>query len=109
MGVTRAKDHLTVYSYDDSVCTFVDEFIKGPDSTAYRMKKEKAVLPADDPAYRKYAGEFRPGVRVLHKTFGEGTIVRVDGDRATIDFARTGIKVILLSIAYTQKILRVAD
>ena len=109
VGVTRAKDHLTVYSYDDSVCTFVDEFIKGPDSTAYRMKKEKAVLPADDPAYRKYAGEFRPGVRVLHKTFGEGTIVRVDGDRATIDFARTGIKVILLSIAYTQKILRVAD
>ena len=109
VGVTRAKDHLTVYSYDDSACTFVDEFIKGPDSTAYRMKKEKAVLPADDPAYRKYAGEFRPGVRVLHKTFGEGTIVRVDGDRATVDFIRTGIKVILLSIAYTQKILRVAD
>ena len=109
VGVTRAKDHLTVYSYDDSACTFVDEFIKGPDSTAYRMKKEKAALPADDPAYRKYAGEFRPGVRVLHKTFGEGTIVRVDGDRATVDFTRTGIKVILLSIAYTQKILRVAD
>lgn len=109
VGVTRAKDHLTVYSYDDSACTFVDEFIKGPDSTAYRMKKEKAALPADDPAYRKYAGEFRPGVRVLHKTFGEGTIVRVDGDRATVDFARTGIKVILLSIAYTQKILRVAE
>ena len=109
VGVTRAKDHLTVYSYDDSVCTFVDEFIKGPDSTAYRMKKEKAALPADDPAYRKYAGEFRPGVRVLHKTFGEGTIVRVDGDRATVDFIRTGRKVILLSIAYTQKILRVAD
>lgn len=109
VGVTRAKDHLTVYSYDDSACTFVDEFIKGPDSTAYRMKKGKAALPADDPAYRKYAGEFRPGVRVLHKTFGEGTIVRVDGDRATVDFARTGIKVILLSIAYTQKILRVAD
>ena len=109
VGVTRAKDHLTVYSYDDSVCTFVDEFIKGPDSTAYRMKKEKAVLPADDPAYRKYAGEFRPGVRVLHKTFGEGTIVRVDGDRATVDFTRTGIKVILLSIAYTTKILRIAD
>lgn len=109
VGVTRAKDHLTVYSYDDSVCTFVDEFIKGPDSTAYRMKKEKAALPADDPAYRKYAGEFRPGVRVLHKTFGEGMIVRVDGDRATVDFTRTGIKVILLSIAYTQKILRVAD
>lgn len=109
VGVTRAKDHLTVYSYDDSVCTFVDEFIKGPDSTAYRMKKEKAALPADDPTYRKYAGEFRPGVRVLHKTFGEGTIVRVDGDRATVDFTRTGTKVILLSIAYTQKILRVAD
>ena len=109
VGVTRAKDHLTVYSYDDSACTFVDEFIKGPDSTAYRMKKEKAALPADDPAYRKYAGEFRPGVRVLHKTFGEGTIVRVDGDRATVDFTRTGIKVILLSIAYTTKILRIAD
>ena len=106
VGVTRAKDHLTVYSYDDSACTFVDEFIKGPDSTAYRMKKEKAVLPADDPAYRKYAGEFRPGVRVLHKTFGEGTIVRVDGDRATINFADKGKKLILLDLVFMSGLMR---
>ena len=106
VGVTRAKDHLTVYSYDDSACTFVDEFIKGPDSTAYRMKKEKAALPADDPAYRKYAGEFRPGVRVLHKTFGEGTIVRVDGDRATINFADKGKKLILLDLVFMSGLMR---
>ena len=108
VGVTRAKNHLTVYSYDDSVCTFVDEFAKGMDSTVCLMKKEKAVISADDPSFKEFADPFAPGIRVVHKTFGEGTVVKKEGKKITIDFDRKGVKMLLLDTAYMKQLLKTA-
>lgn len=40
-----------------------------------------------------------PGARVLHKVWGEGTVIAVEGDIATIAFPNMGIKKVALSMA----------
>ncbi len=49
------------------------------------------------------SGELRPGMRIAHKTFGEGTVMKIDTSmtdtRLVVDFDNTGNKVLLLKFA----------
>lgn len=47
---------------------------------------------------------FKDGQRVKHKEFGEGIIISIEGDTATIVFPKKGIKKISLPIAPIEKI-----
>lgn len=110
VGVTRAKNHLTVYSYDDSTCSFVDEFMRGAAAKPVLIKKNApasakrtAVLPEE---YVDYVNSMAPGTKVVHKTFGEGVVQSVDKNRATINFAQKGKKLILLDFAFMSNLMR---
>ncbi len=47
---------------------------------------------------------FRPGDSVLHPTFGNGVVVKVEGTLATVAFRTRGIKKLALGIAPLEKI-----
>jgi DNA helicase-2/ATP-dependent DNA helicase PcrA len=50
------------------------------------------------------AETFEPGDAVEHKTFGNGTVTAVEGDKVTIDFPQTGTKTLLLGYAPIRKV-----
>ncbi len=52
----------------------------------------------------KYIEEFFEGDRIKHQTFGEGTVMEVNGDLAAIYFPKIGLKKLSLSIAPISKI-----
>lgn len=61
-----------------------------------RFMPEKKTAAASDENVGKTAG---PGVKVIHKVWGEGTIIAMDGDLATIAFPNLGIKKVAWSMA----------
>jgi DNA helicase-2/ATP-dependent DNA helicase PcrA len=50
------------------------------------------------------AGNFKDGEKVNHPHFGEGRIVSIQGDIATVAFQKSGLKKLSLSIAPLEKI-----
>jgi DNA helicase-2/ATP-dependent DNA helicase PcrA len=41
------------------------------------------------------AGAFETGARVLHTKFGPGTVAAVDGNKLTVEFDKSGRKMVL--------------
>ena len=67
MALTRAKTYLFLYSVKELY--------------------QKEAKPSRYLAEIRYdAGSFQPGRRILHKKFGAGTIVSVNGDKITLRF-----------------------
>lgn len=50
------------------------------------------------------AGDFKDGDKVEHAHFGEGRVVSIQGDIATVAFKKSGLKKLSLSIALLEKI-----
>ena len=57
----------------------------------------KSVAPTTGP--RVEAANLRSGMRVVHTVFGEGEVIRVSGDIATIVFSKVGEKLLDLKFA----------
>ncbi|MFT4264000.1 MAG: DNA helicase PcrA [Nocardioides sp.] len=83
----------------------------GAPTAAGRRAFSSAALKADTAARAKKTGEIPaldPGDRVLHQTFGMGTVVTVEGaaDKAvaSIDFGSEGVKRLLLRYAPVEKL-----
>jgi DNA helicase-2/ATP-dependent DNA helicase PcrA len=83
----------------------------GAPTAAGRRNFSAAAARADAAAKAKKAREvpnLAPGDRVVHDTFGMGTVVTVDGvaDKAiaSIDFGSSGVKRLLLRYAPVEKL-----
>lgn len=50
-----------------------------------------------------------PGAAVLHQGFGEGVILEIKKDMATIDFEGCGRKKLNIKVCVTNKIIRLQD
>ena len=73
VALTRAKTYLFLYSVKELY--------------------QKAAKPSRYLAEIQYDKEgFRPGQRIRHKKYGEGTIVNIDGDKITLRFDKGGRK-----------------
>jgi DNA helicase-2/ATP-dependent DNA helicase PcrA len=51
------------------------------------------------------AEDFGPGDRVRHKSFGEGAVVVVEGDKLAVDFDEVGLKTLLIGYAPIEKVV----
>jgi DNA helicase-2/ATP-dependent DNA helicase PcrA len=51
------------------------------------------------------ADDFEPGDRVRHKSFGEGEVVVVEGDKLAVDFDEGGLKTLLVGYAPIEKVV----
>ena len=114
VGITRAKEKLfLLYAksrmlYGDYqsnlpsrfIFEIPEEYLSSPTET---KSKENVSEPLTEP---KKQTEFSDGDKVIHKSWGEGIIVQIQGDVATIAFKdkKVGIKKLALNIAPVEKL-----
>ena len=115
VGMTRAKKHLELISYD-SESRFVDEVrdIVVPEKQTVRKPQRIAaktpikVDVPDNPNAVKREDELLEGAKVRHRVFGTGKIIERDHERISIQFAKER-KELLIDICLSYKLLEVLD
>ncbi|WKA50449.1 ATP-dependent helicase [Planococcus liqunii] len=114
VGMTRAKKHLELISYD-SESRFVDEVrdIVVPEKSVAQKTRTVAKTPIkvdvpDNPNAAKREDELLEGARVRHRVFGTGKIIERDHERISIQFAKER-KELLIDICLSYKLLEVLD
>lgn len=81
VGMTRARDVLTLLDYENEQCPFIDEC-------------------------QGRAGGWTPGAEVFHKKFGKGTVVSNDGKTIVVDFKRRGRTSMKLDLCIQKHLLK---
>ena len=112
VGMTRAKEHLELISYD-SESRFVNEVReiilpdKEPDrSTRQASKTPIKVKVPENPNAVQQDDELLEGVKVRHRVFGAGEIIERDHERISIQFAKER-KDLMIDICLSYKLLEV--
>lgn len=135
VGVTRAKRELEFISVGKKnsrhnrrpVSQFVRIFLGEKAPEAERGKSTGGVISGKTAAQSKGFGIFdvsivrkaeqkdvdcsayTPGTAVIHQGFGEGVILDIKKDMATIDFERCGRKKLNIKVCVTNKIIQLQD
>ena len=108
VGMTRAREEL-------DIVTFRKVGLTSAFSREIFPPKRQSVPEAPKPAPVKKTGQeqiavqskaYLPGVKLLHKAFGPGTLVSRNGDIAVIEFDSGESKKVALSVALRAKQLR---
>lgn len=112
VGMTRAKKHLELISYD-SESRFANEVreITIPDKERVRSSRQVARTPIkvevpENPNAVQQDDELLEGVKVRHRVFGAGEIVERDHERISIQFAKER-KDLMIDICLSYKLLEV--
>lgn len=125
VALTRARDRLfltsadsrmiygqTIYSKNSRFLEEIKDFVEIEDETVKsRAKTEGKPIPRPTNftgkiglgAKKEKAGSFNIGDKVIHKMWGEGTVVTLVGDDITISFPSKGLKKLKASIAPLTK------
>lgn len=125
VALTRARDRLfltsadsrmiygqTIYSKNSRFLEEIKDFVEIEDETVRsRAKTEGKPIPRPTNftgkiglgAKKEKAGSFNIGDKVIHKMWGEGTVVTLVGDDITIAFPSKGLKKLKASIAPLTK------
>ena len=113
VGITRAKTKLYLLSarrrtiYGKTTSTIESRFIKEIDSTLMNITNSKNKNEENKKIgnmYNETTAEYRTGDKVEHTKFGEGVIVNIDDNIATIAFKfGIGIKSIALNHKFLSK------
>ena len=114
VGITRAKKKLYLLSartrtlYGRTSGTIESRFIKEIDPTLINIKNESVKKDENKKVSNMYSNKTVDGLKtgdtVIHTIFGEGVIIKISGDIATIAFKyRVGIKSIAANHKYLSK------
>lgn len=125
VALTRARDRLfltsadsrmiygqTIYSKNSRFLDEIKDFVEIEDETlGSKAKTEGKPIPRPTNftgkiglgAKKENAGSFNIGDKVIHKMWGEGTVVTLVGDDITIAFPSKGLKKLKASIAPLTK------
>ena len=116
VGMTRAKEELYMFYADSRILygsiqhnlpsrflgEIDSEFQKHSMSMDFGDFSNKVdAISNDEP---RYIPELAPGDTVRHQLFGQGTVLELDGDNATIYFKGKGTKKLNLSFAPIEKL-----
>ena len=114
VGITRAKSKLYLLSarkrtlYGKTTATVESRFIKEIDSDLINMTntivKEEVKTKVVGNMYNSDPSQINEGDKVIHTVFGEGVVVKLSGNLATIAFKYgVGIKTIAANHKYLTK------
>lgn len=66
--------------------------VKSKKKPAKALATPKAIAKRSDPVDTASASTFAPRARVSHRTFGQGIVQAVDGEKLEIKFGKVGVK-----------------
>ena len=108
MGVTRAKSQLEVLDYQTRFgvpapgSSFLRELLEEPETAAQAPTLlHKLFGKKGDPQLAAY----KPGVRVVHKSFGPGAVNSRQGGIVTLTLDRSGVKRVDLAACLKKNLL----
>ncbi|EIT87381.1 UvrD/REP helicase [Fictibacillus macauensis ZFHKF-1] len=113
VGMTRAKKHLELLSYQEqggesSFVTYVKELtMPAPKKTRLQGKQEKRIIPprkSYNPNAIKSRNHLVPGTIVHHRTFGQGQIKDLTIDKLIVRFS-AGVKTLAVDTVLEMGIL----
>ena len=117
VGMTRARDELCIFLPRDGA-SFPREIAKalplsGPDLRKLfgflRLPlplRRSAPAPGKDVDSARFLSRIKVGSRLVHKTFGPGTVYEISGDILTVDFDRAGRKKLSISVSLQAGLLK---
>ena len=117
VGMTRARDELCIFLPRDGA-SFPREIAKalplsGPDLRKLfgflRLPlplRRSAPVPGKNVDSARFLSQVRAGSRLVHKTFGSGTVYEISGDILTVDFDRAGRKKLSISVSLQAGLLK---
>ena len=114
VGMTRAKQELSIFTFrkTGAESTFSREIFPPKETPAPRSSKPKPLpvrLGMDKGQAASLAEGYVPGIRLVHKAFGPGTLVSRSGDIAVISFDRGETKKIALATALRAQQLHMEE
>ena len=98
VAVTRAKNRLFVLTYMGESSSFCDEFLQ-KNNPAVPKDGEKACHETD---FVTFCKRYTVGSRIMHKKYGEGTVVEKNADMVTIRFGNGNPRKFSLSVLYEK-------
>ena len=111
VGVTRAKDRLSVFRLDQksSLC---EELVGRKKKAVQKMRRTLAQergnaaveRPFDREAYENYAAQIGEGLIIRHRKFGEGVVEEVQGELVVIRFGEMQ-KTLGIRVLYEKDLL----
>lgn len=111
VGVTRAKDRLSVFRLDQksSLCEeLVGRKKKAVQKTRKISAQERGNAAAarsfNQEEYEKYVAQIREGLIIRHRKFGEGVVEEVQGELVVIRFGETQ-KTLGMRVLYEKDLL----
>ena len=101
VGMTRAKEELSILTFRKVglESSFSLEIFPPPEETRKPLKKPASEKPQYKERIAAQVKDYIPGSKVVHKTFGPGTLASRTGDIAVIVFSDGEVKKISLSAA----------
>lgn len=109
VGMTRAKRELSVFTFRKVglESSFSQELFSGKRQVPAPTKESTSRHePSNTSNIGVLSQAYLPGVRLLHRSFGPGTLVSRSGDIAVVDFDNQEVKKIAISTALRAKQLR---
>ena len=107
VGMTRARQELQIVTFRKPglESRFTQEIFP-PKPAAKPAKKSRHLPKADREQLAAQAEGYHPGVRLLHKAFGPGTLVSRTGDIAVVSFDSGEVKKIAVTVALRSRQLQ---
>lgn len=114
VGMTRAKQELSIFTFrrTGAESTFAREIFPPKETPTPRSSKPKPLpvrFEMDKGQAASLAEGYVPGTRLVHKAFGQGTLVSRSGDIAVISFDRGETKKIALATALRAQQLHMEE
>ena len=110
VGMTRAKQELQIVTFRKVglESTFSQEILPSvPASPGVKLARKKMQSAKRDRGeVAAQAKDYTPGTRLLHKTFGPGTLASRTGDIAVITFDSGDVKKVALTVALRSRQLQ---
>lgn len=106
VGVTRAKNNLSVFTFGAGKSTFSDELLgKDADKSADKSKNP-AEASFSKKEYEDFCAKFVRGARICHKIFGEGKVISREEDIVSVLFDNGEVKKLSVKFLLERGLLR---
>ena len=105
VAVTRAKNHLRILTYKSEKSCFCDEFLQKK-KPAETEAAAKAIRTAKDTDYISFCKKYGAGARIVHKKYGEGTVLTENAGFILVRFADGTQRNFALAVLYEKSLTK---